>query len=240
MWKGWAPAASHSTNRLFFPPIVKPHLECLAQEGGMQKTGTLEYTTLGNSGSTQRDRGTFGVTQVKNRMDKMAAKTFARRAFRGAVLCALALAIAGCANKEATGPDSNLLNGKGGPITPGSQRDFAVNVGDIVYFSSDSTDLTPESQATLQKQSRWLAQYPQFTVTVEGHADERGTREYNIALGARRATAVRNFLAQNGVQAARLRTVSYGKERPVAVCNDISCWSQNRRAQTVLNSRAGT
>jgi peptidoglycan-associated lipoprotein len=155
---------------------------------------------------------------------------------------AAALLVAACANKDANGPDSALLgpNGKGGPVTPGTQRDFAVNVGDIVYFSSDSTDLTPESQATLQKQSRWLSQYPQFTVTVEGHADERGTREYNIALGARRATAVRNYLAQNGVQAARLRTVSYGKERPVAVCNDISCWSQNRRAQTVLNSRAGS
>ena len=169
----------------------------------------------------------------------MLAPSLLRRATSVAVLCA-ALAVSACANKEATGPDSNLLNSKGGPVTPGTQRDFAVNVGDIVYFSSDSTDLTPESQATLQKQSRWLAQYPQFTVTVEGHADERGTREYNIALGARRATTVRNFLAQNGVQAARLRTVSYGKERPVAVCNDISCWSQNRRAQTVLNSRAGT
>ena len=172
----------------------------------------------------------------------MATTLLLRHATRAALLCAVALAIAACANKEGTGPESGLINqnGKGGPITPGTQRDFAVNVGDIVYFSSDSTDLTPESQATLQKQSRWLAQYPQFTVTVEGHADERGTREYNIALGARRATTVRNFLAQNGVQAPRLRTVSYGKERPVAVCNDISCWSQNRRAQTVLNSRAGT
>ncbi len=77
-------------------------------------------------------------------------------------------------------------------------------------------------------------------MTIEGHADERGTREYNIALGARRATAVRNFLVQNGIQANRMKTISYGKERPVAVCNDISCWSQNRRAQTVLNSRAAS
>ena len=165
-----------------------------------------------------------------------------RHARRILIVSALALLAGACANKDANGPDNALLGpgGKGGPVVPGTQRDFAVNVGDIVYFSSDSTDLTPESQATLQKQSRWLAQYNQFTVTIEGHADERGTREYNIALGARRATTVRNYLAQNGVTAARLRTVSYGKERPVAVCNDISCWSQNRRAQTVLNSRAGT
>ena len=93
------------------------------------------------------------------------------------------------------------------------------------------------SQQTLANQARWLQQYSQYTITIEGHADERGTREYNIALGAKRAQAVRNFLAQHGINAARIRTISYGKERPVAVCNDISCWSQNRRAQTVLNSR---
>ena len=173
----------------------------------------------------------------------MAASITPRCVMRALLVSAAVLVVAACANKDANGPDSALLGpngGKGGPVTPGTQRDFSTNVGDIVYFSSDSTDLTPESQATLQKQSKWLGQYAQFTVTIEGHADERGTREYNIALGARRATAVRNYLAQNGVAAARLRTVSYGKERPVAVCNYISCWSQNRRAQTVLNSRAGT
>jgi peptidoglycan-associated lipoprotein len=143
--------------------------------------------------------------------------------------------VGACANKE-NSPES-ALNGRGGPIAPGTQRDFAVNVGDIVYFSTDSTDLTPEATQTLQKQARWLQQYPQFTITIEGHADERGTREYNIALGARRAQTVRNYLAQNGINAQRIRTISYGKERPVAVCDDISCWSQNRRAQTVLNSR---
>lgn len=160
---------------------------------------------------------------------------------RVGLILALPLAVQACANKEMQ-PDSAQLGpgGKGGPITPGTQRDFATNVGDIVYFSTDSSDLTPEAQQTLQKQSQWLRQYPQFTITVEGHADERGTREYNIALGARRATTVRNFLAQNGVTAARMRTISYGKERPVAVCDDISCWSQNRRAQTVLNARVGS
>jgi peptidoglycan-associated lipoprotein len=151
-----------------------------------------------------------------------------------------AAGLGGCATNEA-GSGAQLAGADGkGPITPGTQRDFSVNVGDLVYFSSDSTDLTPEAQSTLQKQAQWLRQYPQFTITIEGHADERGTREYNIALGARRATSVRNFLAQNGVQATRVRTISYGKERPVAVCNDISCWSQNRRAQTVLNNRAAS
>jgi peptidoglycan-associated lipoprotein len=154
----------------------------------------------------------------------------------GAGLCftLMALALAACSNSPK--PESDLTSGNS-PATPGSQRDFAVNVGDLVYFSSDSSELSPESQTTLSNQARWLQQYAQYTITIEGHADERGTREYNIALGARRAQAVRNFLAQHGINGQRIRTVSYGKERPVAVCNDISCWSQNRRAQTVLNSR---
>ena len=157
-----------------------------------------------------------------------------------AVLAASVLGLGACANQE-NSPDAALAGTDGrGPISPGSQRDFSVNVGDLVYFSSDSSDLTPEAQTILQKQSQWLRQYPQFTITVEGHADERGTREYNIALGARRATSVRNYLAQNGIQAARIKTISYGKERPVAVCDDISCWSQNRRAQTVLNNKAAS
>lgn len=155
---------------------------------------------------------------------------------RVAAVALAAAALQACAQKELQ-PDGAQLGPGGGAVTPGTQRDFAVNVGDIVYFSTDSSDLTPEASETLRKQSQWLRQYPQFTITIEGHADERGTREYNIALGARRAQTVRNFLAQNGVNGARIRTISYGKERPVAVCDDISCWSQNRRAQTVLNSR---
>ncbi len=168
---------------------------------------------------------------------------FASKAWRLAAVLTAALAIAACSN--APKPDSDLaggaggLGGKGGPATPGSARDFSQNVGDLVYFSSDAVDLTPEAQQTLSKQARWLQQYGQYTVTIEGHADERGTREYNIGLGSKRAEAVRAFLARNGVAAARIRTISYGKERPVAVCNDISCWSQNRRAQTVLNNRGG-
>ncbi len=162
----------------------------------------------------------------------------AARIVRLIAAVSLALTLAACAGQNPKPEDVGLSPyGKGGPATPGSARDFSVNVGDIVYFSTDSTDLSPEAQQTLTSQARWLQQYNKYTITIEGHADERGTREYNIALGARRAQAVRDFLARNGVSAARIRTISYGKERPVAVCNDISCWSQNRRAQTVLNNR---
>ncbi len=160
---------------------------------------------------------------------------------RFVVIAGLAIGAAACANQgpkpeDRLGPGANGY-GRGGPATPGSARDFSQNVGDIVYFSTDSTDLTPEAQQTLTNQARWLQQYSQYTITIEGHADERGTREYNIGLGAKRAEAVKTFLARNGISGSRIRTISYGKERPVAVCNDISCWSQNRRAQTVLNSR---
>jgi peptidoglycan-associated lipoprotein len=152
----------------------------------------------------------------------------------------LAATLAACAGQNPRPEDVGLAPyGKGGPATPGSAREFSANIGDIVYFSTDSTDLSPEAEQTLAGQARWLQQYAKYTITIEGHADERGTREYNIALGARRAQSVRDFLARNGVSPARIRTISYGKERPVAVCNDISCWSQNRRAQTVLNNRGG-
>jgi len=154
------------------------------------------------------------------------------RAVKLAGLLALALAAAGCANKPS---DPGQTAGVGG-AAPGSQQDFVVNVGDRVFFESDSSELTPQSIATLEKQAQWLQSYGQYTFTVEGHADERGTREYNIALGARRAQTVRDYLASRGIQAQRMRTISYGKERPVAVCNDISCWSQNRRVVTVLNT----
>ena len=124
--------------------------------------------------------------------------------------------------------------GKYGSTAPGTAGDFAQNVGDRVFFDTDQTDLSSTAQATLDKQARWLAQYPRYTFTVEGNADERGTREYNFALGAQRSEAVKQYLVARGVAASRIRTISYDKERPVAVCNDISCWSQNRRAVTVL------
>ncbi len=159
-----------------------------------------------------------------------------RHIFRGvrlAAFLAAALAISACAKNTAEDAQANAA----GMATPGSQQDFVVNVGDRVFFETDSTELTPQSRATLDKQAQWLTNYSQYTqFTIEGHADERGTREYNIALGARRAQTVRDYLMSRGIQANRMRTISYGKERPVAVCNDISCWSQNRRAVTVLNA----
>ena len=149
---------------------------------------------------------------------------------------AMALALAGCANKK------NLPNSAGelglgagaGAATPGSAQDFTVNVGDRIFFDTDSTSIRADAAQTLDRQAQWLQRYPNYAITIEGHADERGTREYNLALGARRAAATRDYLAQRGVPAQNLKTISYGKERPVAVCDDISCWSQNRRAVTVL------
>ncbi len=154
------------------------------------------------------------------------------RGFRFAALFGFALALAACANN----PDQNAAGagGAGGP--PGSPQEFVVAVGDRVFFDTDQTDLSPQARATLDRQAQWLQQYSRYTFIIEGHADERGTREYNIALGARRAQNVRDYLASRGIDPARMRTISYGKERPVAVCNDISCWSQNRRAVTVLNT----
>jgi len=158
------------------------------------------------------------------------------RSARFAAVLMAALAMAACANKTNELGAAGLGGGVGGSATPGSQQDFVVNVGDRVFFESDSTDLTSQSRATLDKQAQWLGTYNRYAFTIEGHADERGTREYNIALGARRAQAVRDYLASRGLEPSRMRTISYGKERPVAVCNDISCWSQNRRAVTVLNA----
>jgi peptidoglycan-associated lipoprotein len=157
------------------------------------------------------------------------------RACKIAGVVALAIVLAACSRQAQ--PRQYGLGGEG-PATPGTERDFAVNVGDVVRFEVDSSTLTGEAQGILQDQARWLNDYPQYGITIEGHADERGTREYNLALGAKRAIAVRSFLASQGVRAPRIKTISYGKERPVAVCDDISCWSQNRRAQTVLNSGA--
>ncbi|MGU3576863.1 peptidoglycan-associated lipoprotein Pal [Brucellaceae bacterium C25G] len=146
----------------------------------------------------------------------------------------MTLAVAGCASKKNLPNNAGDL-GLGGSATPGSQQDFTVNVGDRIFFDLDSSVVRADAQQTLAKQAQWLARYPQYSITVEGHSDERGTREYNLALGQRRAAAARDYLASRGVPTNRMRTISYGKERPVAACDDISCWSQNRRAVTVLN-----
>jgi peptidoglycan-associated lipoprotein len=154
------------------------------------------------------------------------------RGIRFAAVIGAAIALAACANNPADPA------GAGGAAAPGTAQDFVVNVGDRVFFETDSTELTPQARETLEKQAQWLQRYNRYAFTIEGHADERGTREYNIALGARRAQTVRDYLISRGVEGSRMRTISYGKERPVAVCNDISCWSQNRRAVMVLNAGA--
>ena len=140
-----------------------------------------------------------------------------------------ALFLAACAS---TTPDQLPTSQQAAP--PGSAQDFTVNVGDRVFFETDSSQITADGQLTLDRQAAWLNQYAQYAIQIEGHADERGTREYNLALGARRAAATRDYLISRGVAPNRLNTISYGKERPVATCNDITCWSQNRRAVTVL------
>ena len=160
--------------------------------------------------------------------------TVAMGGWRGVKLAAafvVGLALAACASN----PNQGAV-GAAGAATPGSQQDFVVNVGDRVFFETDSPELTQQARGTLDKQAQWLQMYNRYAFTIEGHADERGTREYNIALGARRAQTVREYLASRGIAPQRMNTISYGKERPVAVCDDISCWSQNRRAVTVLNA----
>jgi len=124
-----------------------------------------------------------------------------------------------------------------GPVA-GSEQDFVVNVGDRVYFDLDSYSVRPEAQPRLDAQAAWLARYPQVTVRIEGNADERGTREYNLALGARRAEAVRTYLIQRGVPAGRIDTISFGKERPIAEGSNESAWAQNRNAHTAIVSGA--
>jgi peptidoglycan-associated lipoprotein len=152
-----------------------------------------------------------------------------------ALAAALGLALSACAHNN---PDK--LAAGYGAAGPGSVQEFNQTVGDRVFFDTDQTDLSSTAQATLDKQAAWLNQYNKYSFTIEGHADERGTREYNFALGSRRAQAVYDYLVAKGISASRMRTISYGKERPVAVCDDISCWSQNRRAVTVLNGAAGS
>lgn len=132
--------------------------------------------------------------------------------------------------------DNGMNDGmNNGGIIPGSRADFVQQAGtDTVYFETDSHDLDPESRAILDAQARWLVANPGVRVTIEGHCDERGTREYNLALGERRANSAKNYLAARGVDASRMTVISYGKERPVALGSDPASWAQNRRAVTVV------
>ncbi|EFL88731.1 peptidoglycan-associated lipoprotein Pal [Ahrensia sp. R2A130] len=169
-------------------------------------------------------------------MRQMTSSSTVARAALIVSLSAL-VAVTGCSRKKPLPDNANQLglgNGNTNGAAAGSTQDFTVNVGDRVFFTTDSTSLTGDARATLDKQATWLSRYGNYSIVVEGHADERGTREYNLALGARRAAATRDYLVARGVNRGRIRTISFGKERPVAVCNDISCFSQNRRAVTVL------
>ncbi len=160
--------------------------------------------------------------------------------FKMAAICCCFLALAACSKKSQPDLDAGL-NGGGANVSaaaPGSKQQFTNEVGDRVYFLEDQSSLTPEATAILTKQAQWLQQYSRVTVQVEGHADERGTREYNIALSARRATTVRQFLISNGVAGNRISSIAYGKERPVALCDAEQCWSQNRRAVTAITGGA--
>lgn len=144
---------------------------------------------------------------------------------------------AGGAGAGAGGIDST---GLGGPNDPTSVAYFQQTLGDRVFFAVDQSTLSDEARATLTGQAQWLQTNSDYALIVEGHADEQGTRQYNLALGARRASAAQNFLVSQGVAASRIRTVSYGKERPVEVCSTEDCYSRNRRAVTVLSMGAGS
>lgn len=155
------------------------------------------------------------------------------------------IALAGCTKRdvptdvvspgEYTDPNGGSSGGgiSNAPL-PGSQGDFVASVAnDTIFFDTDAFNIDENDRTVLQSQAQWLARYPNVRITVEGHADERGTREYNIALGERRANAARNFLASLGVNPARISVISYGKDRPVALGSDATSWAQNRRAVTV-------
>ncbi|HSF93551.1 MAG TPA: peptidoglycan-associated lipoprotein Pal [Thermohalobaculum sp.] len=152
-----------------------------------------------------------------------------------AILGAAAL-ITACSNSgdDAAVDPSAAAGANSGQPAPNTAEYFNVVVGDRVFFDTDQHELSPEAQFILSKQAQWFAANPGTTATIEGHADERGTREYNLALGARRANSARNYLVGQGVDGSRLNTVSYGKERPVALGSDEVSWSQNRRAVSIV------
>jgi peptidoglycan-associated lipoprotein len=153
-------------------------------------------------------------------------------------LCAGAMMLAACGGSGAPGPGIVAPAASSGAVTPGSIEDEACgfsNIGNTLYFATDSALLTAEAQKYAQRQACWIGLYPQYNLTIEGHADERGTREYNLALGERRAQAVKNYFVALGIDPRRLKTISYGKERPVCTEAEESCWSQNRRTVSTLD-----
>lgn len=159
--------------------------------------------------------------------------------FKKLLCLAAALVLVSACDTLGLGEGSGDANGNGahgamGAAKPGTQEELVVNVGDRVFFSFNKSDLSAEARATLDRQAAWLKKYPAVKVTVEGHCDERGTREYNLALGERRATAAKNYLVAAGISAARIKTISYGKERPAVIGSNEAAWAQNRRAVTVV------
>jgi peptidoglycan-associated lipoprotein len=165
-----------------------------------------------------------------------------------ALLLIAALGLAACNNPDRFGAGGAGANGAGGfvdtnglgdPNDPTSIASFNQTVGDRVLFAVDQSTLSPEGRTVLEGQSQWLAANPNYAIIIEGHADEQGTREYNLALGARRAAAVQQFLMAQGVAPDRMKTISYGKERPIEVCSEEACYSRNRRAVTVLSMGSG-
>jgi peptidoglycan-associated lipoprotein len=154
-------------------------------------------------------------------------------------LAAMLLLVAACSNNpppSAGGPGGIPNGGVGGPgFAPGSQQDLAATAGDRVFFAYDQSTISDEGQQILQRQAQWLQHYPQVRITIEGHCDERGTREYNLALGERRAQAVKKVLVALGVPSARIQTISYGKDRPIVVGSDEAGYAQNRVGITTVN-----
>ena len=156
------------------------------------------------------------------------------------------LALTACTTKPTVPPPQAVSQPGSVPkaveneILPGSVKDFTVNVGDTVHFDYDHYAVRAADRAALQRQATWLLKYPNVRVTIEGNCDERGTREYNLALGARRAEAIKDYLSTLGVPLTRINTVSYGKERPVCTQSDESCWAQNRRGVTAITGGAST
>ena len=148
------------------------------------------------------------------------------------------LLLAACSQNPSTNANTGGAgagNAGASQVVPGSAQDFQQNVGDRVFFDFDKSVVKPEGQQTLQRQAEWLKRYPNVTVTIEGHADERGTREYNLALGERRAQAARNVIVALGISPSRISTISYGKERPAVPGSTEEAYAQNRRAVTVVN-----
>jgi peptidoglycan-associated lipoprotein len=151
-------------------------------------------------------------------------------------LAAMMLLVAACSGNPPP-PAAGVPHGAGGGpgFAPGSQQDLAATAGDRVFFAYDQSTISDEGQQILQRQAQWLQRYPQVSVTIEGHCDERGTREYNLALGERRAQAVKKVLVALGVPAARIQTISYGKDRPIVVGSDEAGYAQNRVGITTVN-----